>query len=384
MKKAIIHRLLLFFSFCIFLFSCQNEKNFTISGKIIHGGNQTLYLEHVGVAKTTLLDSLVLQSEDFKFIQKRPDAPDFYRLRLGNQSINLAIDSTGNIRVNGDASTFATEYVLDENDEKNKNIQILTLMQIKAKKEYNDLVLLFDKGEISSDEFSDKAYAVINHYKNTAKEYISEDFKSPVAYFALFQQINNLLIFSPYNKEDSKLFGALANSWNIYYPESPRAIQLKNIYSSSKASFKEIDPLILNEADGKTLFDISLPSIDNKNVRMSEVCDGKVTIIDFTAYTMDASPVHNLLLSEIYNKYKGRGLEIYQVSLDSDEHIWKNAAVNLPWICVWDSNSYYSDIAVTYNVTDIPATFLMNKKGEIVFRVENYVDLEKEVIKYLK
>ncbi|MCC8147202.1 MAG: AhpC/TSA family protein, partial [Bacteroidales bacterium] len=386
MKETIIYKLLPLFTLSILFFSCKDKKQeFTISGEITNANNKTLYLEHVGISRITLVDSAQLNSEKFKFKQERPKkAPDFYRLRLGNQMINLAVDSTETIYVKSNANTFATEYTLDEKGTKNKNIQELTLLQIKTRKEYNDLVNQFDANQLTNEEFKEKAYATINQYKDKAKEFIGQDFKSAVAYFALFQQINNLLIFNPYDKEDNKLFGALANSWNIHYPESDRAVQLKNLYVNAKASFREINPLVLNEASGKTLFDINLPDINNKEIRMSEACKGKVTIIDFTAYSMEGSPTHNLLLAELYRKYKEKGLEIYQVSLDADNHIWKNAAVNLPWICVIDPQSLYSDVATLYNVADIPTTFVMNREGEIVFRVENYVDLEKEVVKYLK
>lgn len=46
-------------------------------------------------------------------------------------------------------------------------------------------------------------------------------------------------------------------------------------------------------------------------------------LIDFTAYGSAESGARNLLLREIYDKYASQGLEIYQVSLDTDEHFWK-------------------------------------------------------------
>jgi hypothetical protein len=98
---------------------------------------------------------------------------------------------------------------------------------------------------------------------------------------------------------------------------------------------------------------------------------------------MKESPLHNLQLAEIYNKYKSKGLEIYQISLDSDEHFWKNAMVNLPWICVIDPQSFYSAIAQKYNVLNIPTAFIMNREGEIVLRIEDYSHLEADIAKFM-
>ena len=57
---------------------------------------------------------------------------------------------------------------------------------------------------------------------------------------------------------------------------------------------------------------------------------GKAVILDFTIYQSAVSPTHNYMLRDLYDKYAGQGLEIYQVSLDADEHYWKTTADNLP------------------------------------------------------
>ncbi len=87
-------------------------------------------------------------------------------------------------------------------------------------------------------------------------------------------------------------------------------------------------------------------------------------------YLSDAvSPTHNYMLRDLYDKYAAQGLEIYQVSLDADEHYWKTTADNLPWICVRDANGVYSSVAAAYNVQSLPAVFLINRKSELSARV---------------
>lgn len=380
-------RLLLALCLILLTSSCKDNKQlFSIAGHITGAEGKTLYLEQVGLSQSTVLDSVVLQSGEYRFQHTDAPYPEFYRLRLKNQLINFGIDSIKNIRIDSELNSFATAYQLDENDSDNQKIKKLSLLQMQAKKEYTALTLQFDSKELTPEAYREKAYRIINHYKNTAKEYIQSDFKALSAYFALFQQINSFLIFNPENKEDNKLYGALANTWNAYYPESPRARQLKNLYLRAKADLKEkeVEPLVLNEVDGKTFFDISLPDVNNKEIRMSEACAGKVTLIDFTAYSSEQSPGHNRLLAEIYQRYQPQGLEIYQVSLDADSHLWKNAAFNLPWICVLDPESINSKVALTYNITELPSTFIMNKEGQIVSRIINYSELEKELLEYLK
>ena len=81
----------------------------------------------------------------------------------------------------------------------------------------------------------------------------------------------------------------------------------------------------------------------------------------------------------MYEKYRNNGLEIYQVSLDSDMHFWKNASSNLPWVCVRDPQSVYSQIAGMYNVKQLPALFLIDKKGNMIKRIEDLEKLEADI-----
>ena len=85
---------------------------------------------------------------------------------------------------------------------------------------------------------------------------------------------------------------------------------------------------------------------------------------------------HNLMLRDLYNKYASQGLEIYQVSLDADEHFWKTSADNLPWVCVRDENGIYSTNAALYGVQNLPAFFLINRNNELRARGETVKDLE--------
>jgi len=363
----------------------ENKQQFTVAGEIEGGTGKTLYLENVGVAKIVAIDSVHLKSNRFKFRHKRPAVPDFYRLRLGRQVINLAIDSTETIHVKADTARFGRNYSLEGDVCQSQKIKELTLLQIHAASQYRDLQKQYESGELSADGYVKNVSDAIDAYKTAAKEFILSDFLSLPAYFALFQQINNLLIFDIYNKDDHKLFGAVANVWNMYYPESPRAIQLKKLFTEARNIMRgEQQSFEVQEADSKTLFDIALPTLTGEIVRLSEIGDGKITLIDFTIYSASESPAYNSLLAELYKRYHSRGLEIYQVSLDANSHLWKNAAVNLPWICVRDPESAYSTIAQRYNVISIPAAFIRNRKGEIVTRIEDYSKLDALIAGCLK
>ena len=73
----------------------------------------------------------------------------------------------------------------------------------------------------------------------------------------------------------------------------------------------------------------------------------------------------NAELEQIYNQFKGRGLEIYSVCITTDKAFWNSIVNRFPWINVCDGEGTASPSLTTYNVTKLPTLFLFNKKGEI-------------------
>ena len=122
--------------------------------------------------------------------------------------------------------------------------------------------------------------------------------------------------------------------------------------------------------------DIQLPNLRGETVNLSSVAKGKTVLVNFTAYMSEWSPALNMDFRELYDKYRDKGFEIYQISLDSDLHFWKNAASNLPWVCVRDPQSVYSQIAGLYNVKQLPAIFILDKKGNLVKRIGDLKELD--------
>ena len=98
-----------------------------------------------------------------------------------------------------------------------------------------------------------------------------------------------------------------------------------------------------------------------------------------------------MALSKVYDRYKDRGLKIYQVCLDFDENFWKVSANNLPWTVVRDRDILldqnglvqYSGAAALYNVTAIPTVFVMGRDGGVIDRVEDDTKLDAAVAKVL-
>lgn len=382
MMKQISTRLLTVLGLCMFFFSaCNNSSDFIVKGVVAGADGQLMYLENVGISNVVTLDSIKLApGGKFKFTEKRPEYPDFYRLRLNNQLINFAVDSTETISFVADAGTFATSYSV-EGSENSKAIKAITLAQLDANQAISRLRKEYEDKMISDTTYRMKVLAAADAYKEVARKYIYSAPMSIAAYFALFQQIDGLLFFDLYDRKDVKAYGAVATSYNHTYPESPRSKHLYNLTLQSMKVLRAQRPVDYSNVETKEIsfLDIELPDVRGEVVKLSTVAPGKVVLINFTAYQTEWSPALNMALGELYTKYHDQELEIYQVSLDSDFHFWRNGASNLPWVTVHDPQSVYSQVAGLYNVKQLPALFILDRKGNLVKRVEDVKKLEADV-----
>ena len=382
MMKQISTRLLTVLGLCMFFFSaCNNSSDFIVKGVVAGADGQLMYLENVGISNVVTLDSIKLApGGKFKFTEKRPEYPDFYRLRLNNQLINFAVDSTETISFVADAGTFATSYSV-EGSENSKAIKAITLAQLDANQAISRLRKEYEDKMISDTTYRMKVLAAADAYKEVARKYIYSAPMSTAAYFALFQQIDGLLFFDLYDRKDVKAYGAVATSYNHTYPESPRSKHLYNLTLQSMKVLRAQRPVDYSNVETKEIsfLDIELPDVRGEVVKLSTVDPGKVVLINFTAYQTEWSPALNMALGELYTKYHDQELEIYQVSLDSDFHFWRNGASNLPWVTVHDPQSVYSQVAGLYNVKQLPALFILDRKGNLVKRVEDVKKLEADV-----
>lgn len=379
-RNAYIAAALLFAGFT----ACNNEPAFKVQGEVTDAADKMLYLEQTGLDGIVALDSVELGSDGaFSFAAARPEAPDFYRLRIDNKVINFSVDSTETVEVKADYKKFATEYNI-QGSENNQKIKELVLLQTDLQERVNRMAQSGIPVGIAQDSLT----RMVDAYKDEVKRnYIFVAPNKPYAYFALFQVLNGYMIFDPLNnKEDVKCFAAVATSMNNLYPHADRSRNLYNMVIKGMKNTRapQVKPLDIPADKIQEASIIDIPLMDIKDtVRHLTDLKGKVVLIDFTAYGSAESGARNLLLREIYDKYASQGLEIYQVSLDTDEHFWKTAADNLPWICVRDPQGPYSTYVRLYGVTQLPTAFLVGRNNELNMRIGPKTDLEEAIKKLL-
>lgn len=368
----------------IIITSCGGKK-FHVDGNITEAADSILYFENMSLDGPVTVDSVKLSADgSFSFCDDAPSAPEFYRLRIADQIVNLCVDSTETIHVKAEYPHMSTNYVV-EGSEQCATIKDLALKQINLQ---SFIIGIENNPAIGYDAAEDTIMKEIERYKDFIKRnYIYKQPMKASSYFALFQTIGNRLIFNPReSKEDIKAFAAVATSWDVYYPNSLRGENLHNIALEGMKNVRIIENKIAQSRRGidpskvNTANIIEIALRDNRgNMRRLTDMKGSVVLLDFHVFGAEGSTQRIMQLRDIYNKYHSRGLEIFQVSLDPDEHFWKTQTAALPWICVHDDDAMNSNLLVQYNVQRLPTFFLVDRNNVLFKRDSQIKDLDKTI-----
>lgn len=370
----------------ILLTSCGGHK-FQVTGSITGAQDSLLYFENIGLNGIEEIGHTTLDADGhFDFSAEAPDAPEFYRLRINNQIINVAIDSTETVTITAQYPQMATQYEVS-GSENNQKIKELAMKQIALQ---SRAIALEQNRSMSPDEVRDSLGRMLRAYKEEVKSnYIFPAPYASYSYFALFQTLGPWLIFDPKsNADDVKVFAAVATSWDTFHPGALRGENLHNIAIEGMKNVRIIEarnqPRQIEQSKvvEAGVIDIVLNDNHGKTRRLTDL-KGKVVLLDFHIFAMDESPARILMMRELYNKYHSKGLEIYQVSLDPDEHFWKQQTAALPWISVHDGDGIRSPRLAIYNIQAVPDYFIIDRGNNLVKRAAQMTDLESEIKKLL-
>ena len=367
-----LHFLILSFSLLL-IFSCQQKgEQFTIEGQITEARDTMLYLEHLTLGKGVVpIDSTKLdETGDFSLHGARPQNPEFYRLRIGAQVVNLSVDSTETVRVEASLPQMSLGYQVEGSG----NCDTIRMLCLKLDTLTRSIRRVAQDRDLTIAEREERIQTLVDDYKTDIKlRYIQNRYERASSYYAMFQTVEGQMIFDPVNDpSDVTWFTALANAWNVEYPDCQRTENLTNIalqgHRNTRRRTLEID-MSNAKVSESGIIDMGFPDKTGHERRLSEL-KGNVVLLDFMAFELKGTPERTLLLRELYNKYHARGLEIYQVSLDTSEHYWKTMSDQLPWVCVWNSEGLQNDIVRIYNLQTLPTWFLIDRGSNLVGRME--------------
>jgi len=178
---------------------------------------------------------------------------------------------------------------------------------------------------------------------------------------------------------------------NDHYCKERTLEEIQTLYErlSPRVRNSNVGKVLKQTLDGKTAIsvghiapDFTLITLDGTELRLSSL-RRKCVLLDFWASWCGPCIKEAPNVRRVYEKYKSKGFEVLSVSLDDDKDKWAQAISrhNLNWLHVSSLKGWQCPVAKLYQVSAIPAMFLLDKDGRIVSVKARGEVLEQEVSK---
>lgn len=361
------------------LSSCQSSK-VKILGRFVGSDANMVYLERNTTLEQAIIDSVKI-AEDGSFTLKISDAPStptLYNVIYNNERIPLLVQGGDKINVQSAGSVLrncevsgSLESELLHKFNKEYISGVAQLNQIISK--YTD-DLSEEQTKTVSKEYTD----LYRKIKRNQLRFIIENKDRIAAIYALYQRIpNDANLFN--GDSDVIYYRTVAEAIEQTYPESPYLPILRTQIARMDAQLN-----LLSNIKETSFPEIKMADMYG-NQKSLAALEGNVILLHFWSVAIGNGNAINADLKEIYAKYHEQGFEIYQVGIDTSKAAWINAVQEqqLPWISVSDLQGQASSSLKSYNITKLPANYLIDRKGNIVAKDLTGEKLEAEIKKHI-
>lgn len=349
------------------LAACSGHKGWKVEGQLQGSADSCqLVLEGFNGAKWYVIDTLALSNGKFSYASPQASPySDIYRLTMDGKSIYFPIDSIETITIDAKAQNFDIDYELSGSAAAQAMAQV-------------------DKQVARAVAAQGVAAALADSVlKRELNEIVLSDSTGVVAYYIVNKTVGGRKLYDDNNRKDVAIVGAAANILNVKDANDPRAMYLANRYKQARRQ-SGLTPGYTLEVPESGLVEIELYDVNGHKQKLSDTAKGAgITLLSFTNYGVDGSLAYNMELNRLYDLYKGKNIAIYQVSVGEDEVEWRQAAMNLPWTAVRNSDADGDTYMLLYNVDVIPLTFVIDRNGDLQERVVDPSQLEGAIRKHL-
>lgn len=354
------------------LFSCSRKDQMKISGDIQNASKQKVYLEQLNVDQSVVVDSTETNRKGQFSFKREVTTPTFYNIRIGkNAFVTLLGEPDMHIQLKGNLEDLNNNYWVDGSEGslwlKMLNYQLNRTRQTmdSLRNAYNALPegKAYDSIRVHLETEWD---TITGRQIKFSKDFILKHAVSPASYYALYQKFDNdNFILTPETNLHS--YKIVASALKAMFPESQytKAI-LKHLDLIKKNdNILRLQQLIANSET--TLPEIKLPNREGDTIALSSL-KGKFVVLDFSVLGGADGRAYAAEMKKVYDKFRNRGVRIYQVCLDQNRLAWQRLVkqYNITWDCVWDADALQSRIARRWNIRTVPANFIINPKYEIV------------------
>ena len=340
-----------------------------------------VYLEQTSTLDQKLIDSVKL-ADDGSFVLKLEDAaktPTLYNIIFNGERVPLLLTAGEDVTINA-AGNILRNYTVSGSVE-SELLHTFNKEYVDGVIKLNNILSKYTAHDINEQEQLDlaKEYTQLrNAIKRSQLRFIVENKENIAAVYALYQRLpNDQNLFN--GDTDVIYYRTVAEGVEQSYPESPYLPILRSQIARMDAQLS-----LLSQVKQVNFPEISMPDMYGNKQNLSAL-SGKVILLHFWSAAIGNSNAMNADLKEIYAKYKEQGFEIYQVGVDTSKALWINTiqAQKLPWISVSDMLGEASPTLGAYNISRLPANFLIDREGNIVGKNLIGKELEAQIQKLI-
>lgn len=338
----------------IFFASCNavDDNKFTLSGQIENAGQLKSILLYEG---ERVIDSIALdQKGRFYYDGNSPEAA-LYTLLVGQRPYMLVLQNGEQADFKADLNDAANYTV--SGSETSSKLRELDALRERFQGQQGALQSEFEQRLSSGEEMS----TLQNELLAKSEKYITE----------LSEQA---LRFSLENKDDLAGFYGMLILYSVdptgheeaminYLDEVKGKFPNNLAVQSLAAHMEEIKPLSI----GQLAPDFSSVTPEGKEMKLSDF-RGQYVLLDFWAAWCAPCRQENPNIVAQYHAFKDKGFTVLGVSLDRDRAAWIKAIEDdkLDWTNISDLKMWDSEAGRLYNISAIPASFMIDPDGKII------------------
>lgn len=363
-------RLILIFLAALLIAGCSNDNKVIIRGTLSDTTEGFAILEKSEVDHNTVIDSAVIKRGQFKFALEIT-GPEFLQVRFENgEFIGLLTMPGENIDLSFGNSPLAMNYTVTGSPG-SEEVRMLDLQLLKTNSRLDSIREIYSG--LSDEEIAsrgaglEEAYVdIVDAQRDFNIKFVIENISSMASIKALYQRIdeNTYVLYQP---RDLQYLKIVSDSLSVKYPVSRHVRALKeNVTSELNRMYIDRMASLASQLP-ETNTKPALPDTKGNMVSVASL-KGKYVLVSFWTTTSPECIAELPLLRSLYKEYHAKGLEIFHVSLDRNEEMWRNRVrfEEIPWISVREEDPLNPVYARLMNVQSVPSNILYDREGNIV------------------
>ena len=328
--------------------------------------------------KERVIDSIKIASDQFTMQTDTKELRQYVMI-VGSQEMPIVLvldEDSDNPTITGSLPGIGENYNVTGSDESHYVQEYLAFLKDFYAFEqdiYTQIKTTPPDDTVKIKKFYDRLDSVSFIQRDYAIEHIEGNPGSPASWLMLRELFpaSGLLKFDTL---DIAYFNQVANEMSEKYPYSEYPALIRRDIASVEAQLEQMyNPQLAP--------DIVMTDMNGNAAKLSDL-RGQVVLLDFWASWCQPCRQENPNVVRLYNEYKDKGFTVFSVSLDDNKEDWLAAieADNLIWPNhVSDLRGWQSAGAALYQVSSIPATFLLDAEGKIIDSNLRGAELERKL-----